>query len=338
MIPHTDLQWQTQTWQQQLKEAIRCPLELLAFLGLEPDQAELRALASRDFPMLVPRPFVDRMKRGDRYDPLLLQVLPSPEELGRPVGYTNDPLQEALKNPVPGLIHKYHGRVLLIAAPGCAVNCRYCFRRHFEYSTNSPSRSLWPETLNYIAADSSISEVILSGGDPLLLNDSLLEELIGRISEIGHVRRLRIHTRLPVVMPTRLTLQLGALLAESRLQCVMVIHSNHANEINEELAQSLAKFASSGVTLLNQSVLLRGVNDSAEALEKLSEALFSAGVMPYYLHLLDRVSGAAHFDVPRSRALEIYEELLGKCSGYLVPRLVRECPDKASKVPLTPYP
>lgn len=337
MIPHTDLQWQGLTWQQELKEAIRCPVELLSFLGLEPDQTDLRALASRDFPMLVPRPFATKMRHGDRRDPLLLQVLPSPEELRNPTGYSKDPLQEALKNPVPGLIHKYHGRVLLIAAPGCAVNCRYCFRRHFEYSANSPSQSHWPQTLRYIAADSSISEVILSGGDPLLLSDSLLEEFIERISAIGHVRRLRIHTRLPVVLPTRLTQQLASILGQSRLQCVMVIHCNHANEIDEQLASSLKEAAGSGVTLLNQSVLLRGINDSAEVLATLSETLFSAGVMPYYLHLLDHVSGAAHFDVPRSRALEIYEELLGQCSGYLVPRLVRECPSTASKVLLTPY-
>ncbi|MEH6568063.1 MAG: EF-P beta-lysylation protein EpmB [Halioglobus sp.] len=337
MIPHTDLQWQALTWQQELKEAIRCPIELLSFLDLEPDQAESRALASRDFPMLVPRPFASKMKRGDRRDPLLLQVLPSPEELCNPAGYTRDPLQESLKNPVPGLIHKYHGRVLLIAAPGCAVNCRYCFRRHFEYSANSPSQSHWPQTLDYIAADSSISEVILSGGDPLLLNDSLLEEFIERISAISHVRRLRIHTRLPVVLPARLTLQLSNILGQSRLQCVMVIHCNHANEIDENLASSLKKFAASGVTLLNQSVLLRGINDSAEVLATLSETLFDARVMPYYLHLLDHVSGAAHFDLPQSRALEIYEELLAKCSGYLVPRLVRECPSTASKIPLTPY-
>jgi EF-P beta-lysylation protein EpmB len=337
MIPHTDLQWQARTWQQELKEAFRSPIELLNFLALEPDQAEQRALASRDFPMLVPRPFANKMQRGDRRDPLLLQVLPSPEELRSPAGYTTDPLQEALKNPVPGLIHKYHGRVLLIAAPGCAVNCRYCFRRHFEYNANSPSRSHWPQTLDYIAAERSISEVILSGGDPLLLSDSLLEEFIERISEIGHVRRLRIHTRLPVVLPSRLTPQLGSMLQQSRLQCVMVIHCNHAREIDKELAQSLAKFTASGVTLLNQSVLLKGVNDSAQVLATLSETLFSAGVMPYYLHLLDHVSGAAHFEVTRPRALEIYEELLGKCSGYLVPRLVRECPNTASKVPLTPY-
>lgn len=337
MIPHTDLQWQTRTWQQELKQAFRSPIELLDFLGLKPDQAELRALAGKDFPMLVPRPFAKKMRRGDRSDPLLLQVLPSPEELHSPAGYSNDPLSEALKNPVPGLIHKYHGRVLLIAAPGCAVNCRYCFRRHFEYNTNSPSRSHWPQTLEYIAGDASISEVILSGGDPLLLSDSLLEEFIERISAISHVRRLRIHTRLPVVLPTRLTSQLAATLAQSRLQCVMVIHTNHANEVDADLADSLARFATSGATLLNQSVLLKGINDSSEALAKLSESLFAAGVMPYYLHLLDHINGASHFEVPQSQALAIYEELLGKCSGYLVPRLVRECPNTASKIPLTPY-
>lgn len=337
MIPHTEPQWQALSWQQELQNAIRCPAELLEFLGLEADMIEQRRRASDDFPMLVPRPFARRMKRGDPADPLLMQVLPCTDELTSPASYTPDPLQEADKNPVPGLIHKYHGRVLLIAASGCAVNCRYCFRRHFDYSVNNPGRDQWPQTLAYISAEHSITEVILSGGDPLLLSDNYLGELIERISAIEHIRTLRIHTRLPVVLPGRVTAELCALLEQSRLQTVMVIHCNHANEIGNELVHALAQLTRAGVRLLNQSVLLAGVNDCPAALANLSEALFDAGVMPYYLHLLDRVTGAAKFDVPDSRALDIHRQLLARCAGYLVPRLVRESADRPSKIPLSPY-
>jgi len=336
MKSHSKPHWQTIPWRQELREAIRSPAELLAFLGLSPDTTDL-AGAVEDFPMLVPKPFARRMQRGDPNDPLLLQVLPSGAEMVDLVGYSADPLLEADKNPVPGLIHKYHGRVLLITAPGCAVNCRYCFRRHFDYSANNPSREHWPATLDYIASDSSISEVILSGGDPLLLGDEQFAELIGRIEAIDHVQRLRIHTRLPVVLPARVTTALCAALDQSRLKSVVVIHCNHANEIDGELVSALHRLAQAGVSLMNQSVLLAGINDCAATLAKLSEALFNAGITPYYLHLLDRVSGAAHFEVPESRAMEIYRELIGSSSGYLVPRLVRECPGRPSKTLLAPY-
>jgi len=277
------------------------------------------------------------MKPGDPNDPLLLQVIASGTELTSPSDYSLDPLQEQAQNPLPGLIHKYRGRVLLIAASGCAVNCRYCFRRHFDYSANSPSQAHWPETLRYIEQDSSIREVILSGGDPLLLPDDTLARLIDQIAQIPHVERLRIHTRLPVVLPARVTPGLCGTLLTSRFKPVVVLHCNHPNEVDDELSQAIGRIGDTGATVLNQSVLLAGVNDDAQCLIELSEALFDAGAMPYYLHLLDKVRGAAHFAVPQARALDIYRELIGQTSGYLAPKLVRECPEEASKVPVSPY-
>jgi L-lysine 2,3-aminomutase len=337
MIPHTEPQWQTLPWQHELRAAFRHPAELLTFLGLPTDALEARNAAGSEFSMLVPRPFAQRMKAGDPLDPLLLQVLPAAEELHNPVGFTTDPLQETSSNPQPGIVHKYQGRVLLICAPGCAVNCRYCFRRHFDYSENNPGRDHWPATLEYIRGDSSINEVILSGGDPLLLGDEVLAGLITQIQSIAHVRRLRIHTRLPIVLPTRVTAGLCAMLGNSGLKPVLVIHSNHSNEIDADVVNALAELRTAGVTLLNQSVLLAGVNDCAERLSQLSEVLFDNGVMPYYLHLLDKVNGAAGFALSDTRAMEIYRELLSRSPGYLVPRLVRELPGHPSKVPLTPY-
>ncbi len=337
MIPHTDAQWQALPWQAEMRDAIRSSAQLRKFLDLEPGDESQEEHAAKDFPVLVPRPYARRMKSGDSKDPLLLQVLASGAELSSPSEYSLDPLQEQDKNPLPGLIHKYRGRVLLIAASGCAVNCRYCFRRHFDYSANSPSRSHWPETLSYIAKDASISEVILSGGDPLLLPDDILGELIDQIAAIKHIKRLRIHTRLPVVLPVRITSGLCETLAKSRFRPVVVLHCNHPNEVDEELCKAARKMSDAGVTVLNQSVLLAGINDDARCLATLSEALFEAGVMPYYLHILDKVQGAAHFAVPQARALDIYRQLIGETSGYLVPRLVRECPDQPSKVPLSPY-
>lgn len=337
MIPHTDPQWQTLAWQVEMRDAIRSSAQLRTFLNLEPGDESQEQRAEKDFSVLVPKPYARRMKPGDPLDPLLLQVLASGAELSSPSDYSNDPLKEQDKNPLPGLIHKYRGRVLLIAASGCAVNCRYCFRRHFDYNANSPSRSHWPETLRYIEEDTSIGEVILSGGDPLLLPDDVLAQLIAQVSAIKHIKRLRIHTRLPVVLPARITPQLCETLANSRFRPVIVLHCNHPNEIDDDLCDAIGQLSNAGVTVLNQSVLLAGVNDDPQCLSELSEALFDAGVMPYYLHTLDKVQGAGHFAVPRARALDIYRQLISRSSGYLVPKLVTECPDQPSKVPLCPY-
>jgi EF-P beta-lysylation protein EpmB len=264
------------------------------------------------------------MRSGDPRDPLLLQVLARPQELDTAPGYLRDPVGDTAGNPRPGIIQKYRGRALLIASGSCAVHCRYCFRRHFPYGANQNSRAGWRDALEYLADDPEISEVILSGGDPLVANDAQLAQLVAQVAAIGHVRRLRVHSRLPVVIPQRVTTGLLEAISHPRLQTVMVIHSNHANELDAGVRAAVAALARRGITTLNQAVLLAGVNDSVEGLAELSEALFATGVLPYYLHLLDPVQGAAHFDVPEARARALHAGLAARLPGYLVPRLVRE--------------
>ncbi|TQV71841.1 EF-P beta-lysylation protein EpmB [Exilibacterium tricleocarpae] len=334
MIPRTVPTWQTNHWQDELADLIRDPRELLQLLDLDPALAGPGDAAQQQFPLRVPRAFVAKMRRGDSRDPLLRQVLPLGEELTASAGYSRDPLLETSSNPHAGLIHKYAGRVLLIVARQCAIHCRYCFRRHFPYQDNSPGRRAWQAALDYIRADTGISEVIYSGGDPLALPDKQLAWLSGEIDAIAHVKRLRIHTRLPVVLPNRIDDGCLRWLSATRLQTVVVLHANHANEIDAEVGAATARLREAGATVLNQTVLLRGVNDSVEALAALSETLFARGILPYYLHLLDKVAGAAHFDIPLPQARALYRQLLGRLPGYLVPRLVREEPNAASKTPI----
>lgn len=313
------------SWQNQLSNVVDTAAELLAGLDLQPEAIGFSTEACQEFALKVPTAFVRRMQPGNPRDPLLLQILASANELLEVPGYDLDPVGETGSvNPQPGIIHKYQGRVLLIVSSGCAINCRYCFRRHFPYSDNQNSRQEWQEALAYIAADSDISEVILSGGDPLMPGDAYLHELVTQIAGIPHVRRLRIHTRLPVVIPARVTTGLIDAICRPGLQTIMVIHCNHPNEIDGEVDDALAALAKRGITLLNQSVLLAGINDDVSTLCALSERLFAAGVMPYYLHLLDKVRGAAHFDVPEHDARQLMSEVTAKLPGFLVPKLVRE--------------
>lgn len=320
-------------WQKELARAFTTPDALLDYLGIDPTPWRPGLEARRLFPMRVPRPFADKMRPGDIHDPLLRQVLPLGEEFAEVPGFVADPLEEH-DSALPGLLHKYRSRVLLVLRGGCAVNCRYCFRRHFPYADNSPGREGWREALDYIAAHPEINEVILSGGDPLMAKDEQIATLLDALEGIPHLRRLRIHSRLPVVIPARLTGALKTRLADSRLQPVLVLHINHANEVDDILADTLQDWRRAGITLLNQSVLLAGVNDDAEVLEALSERLFEAGVLPYYLHQLDRVQGAAHFLVGDDRARTLMARLLARLPGFLVPRLVREIGGEASKTPL----
>ncbi len=323
-------------WQSQLRGAITCPEVLLAELGLEPGAVHLPPDTRGGFPLKVPRAFVRRMRPGDPDDPLLRQVLVAAQELDTPPGYGPDPVGETgAANPRPGIIHKYRGRVLLVASGGCAVHCRYCFRRHFPYAQNRVARDQWAQALDYVAADTTIREVILSGGDPLVLTDPQLEGLVRDIAGIRHVQRLRIHTRLPVVIPDRVTASLLDAVCDPALQTVVVIHANHANEIDTGVHAAMGRLRGAGITTLNQAVLLAGVNDTVGAQVALSEALFAAGVVPYYLHLLDRVQGAAHFEVPENRARILHAELAARLSGYLVPRLVREIAGAEGKVVLS---
>ncbi|WP_226703665.1 EF-P beta-lysylation protein EpmB [Microbulbifer elongatus] len=325
---------QQRRWQDEMADLVTDPRELLDLLQLAPDQLPQLTAASKLFQLRVPRPYLKRIRPGDPQDPLLLQVLPSAAELEPTPGFTDDPLDEANANPVPGVVHKYRGRLLLITAGQCAVNCRYCFRRAFPYSDNHLNRSQWQQALDYIRSQQDLREIILSGGDPLVMNDRQLGWLAGELEQIPHLDKLRIHTRLPIVAPSRVNSEFLDWFAGSRLKPVLVVHCNHANEIDADVAAALARLRAAGVTLLNQSVLLKGVNDSAEALASLSERLFDAGVLPYYLHQLDRVQGAAHFEISDDDARALVEKLRHRLPGYLVPRLVREIPAEKSKTPL----
>ncbi len=334
MITRTLPTWQSKSWQDELADLITSPDELFELLQLDVSRLDEARLACRQFPLRTTRAYAARIRPGDFQDPLLKQILPLGIELDTVPGYNQDPLQEANANPLPGLIHKYRGRVLFIAAPQCAINCRYCFRRHFPYGDNSPSRSQWQAALDYIRADDTIEEVIYSGGDPLVLADRQLLWLSQEVAGINHVKRLRVHTRLPIVAPSRITTQCLEWLSLPGVQTIMVIHCNHAREIDDAVVQGLAELRGAGVTLLNQSVLLKGVNDDSQTLAQLSKTLFEAGVMPYYLHLLDKVAGAAHFCVGEAQASAMYQQLLTLLPGYLVPKLVREDPSAGSKTPL----
>lgn len=311
-------------WQQALAEAISDPAELCSVLGLDPALAGPALAAAGNFPLRVPRGYVARMRHGDPRDPLLLQVLPGAAELVQAADFVADPVGDLDSSAAPGLLHKYRGRALVVATGACAVHCRYCFRRHFPYAEQSALRHGWQPVLAKLRADPQIQEVILSGGDPWSLSDRRLAHLTDALQEMPHVRRLRVHTRYPVVLPERVDAGLLAWLARIPLQKVVVIHANHANEIDAQVRRACADLAAAGATVLNQSVLLAGVNDSVTALAELSEALFDARVLPYYLHLLDKVQGAAHFDVEASRALTLHRQLAACLPGYLVPRLVRE--------------
>lgn len=321
------------SWQQQLQEAIRCPQALLSRLQLPESLLPAATLACQSFPLVVPEAFIQKMQLGDLNDPLLKQVLPIQQELIAQTGFGTDPVGEQ-GNQQAGLIQKYHGRVLLMVNGHCAVNCRYCFRRHFPYEENKLSRSQWLDVIKHIAADTSISEVIYSGGDPLASSDKHLAWLTEQIAHIPHIKRLRIHSRLPVVIPDRINQDCLDWLAQTRLQTVFVFHINHANEIDTALAEAANKLNNAGLTLLNQSVLLKGVNDKPEILSQLSERLFESGILPYYLHQLDKVAGSAHFSISDKQAKDLHQALLYRLPGYLVPKLVAEHAGKASKTPL----
>jgi EF-P beta-lysylation protein EpmB len=282
----------------------------------------------------LPRSYVARMRKGDPADPLLRQVLPTATEELETSGFRSDPVGDLDAMPVPGVIHKYHGRVLLITTGACGIHCRYCFRRHFPYGDANPAHDAWRVAIDYISADPTITEVILSGGDPLALPDRRLAVLTEQLGAIPHLKRLRIHSRLPVVLPERVDTALLAWLDGSAMQKIMVVHTNHPNEIGDDTVRALRSLKACGVTVLNQAVLLRGINDSAAVLSALSEALFSAGVLPYYLHILDKVQGAAHFDVSEISAITLMSTLQKRLPGYLVPRLVRENAGSPAKIPI----
>lgn len=320
-------------WQSQLRGVITSRRELLDILQLSESDVGVSSGAGQEFALKVPRSFVARMRPRDPRDPLLLQVLSSAQEMIEAPGYSDDPVGEnAVVIPQRGIIHKYQGRALLIVSGGCAINCRYCFRRHFPYGENQNSRQEWLTALEYIRADSSIEEVILSGGDPLVTTDQQLQRLVTEIASITQIRRLRIHSRLPIVIPERVTPELLKAITQPGLETIMVAHCNHANEIDAAVTIALRTLRDHNIVTLNQAVLLKDVNDSVEAQVALSRALFSAGTLPYYLHLLDKVRGAAHFDVPESKAHQIMAGVSASLPGYMVPKLVREVAGAEAKV------
>lgn len=320
-------------WQKELADAYSDPESLLRFLEIPPESFQSDFQARRLFPMRVPKAFAKRMEKGNTNDPLLQQVLPRRDEFLEVPGFGVDPLEEH-STAAKGLLHKYRSRVLLMVRTGCAVNCRYCFRRHFPYAEHGVNKSQWQEVLTYIAKDSQINEVIFSGGDPLMAKDEFLSWLASQIAQIPHVKTLRIHTRLPVVIPNRVDNEMLTWLRELPLRTIMVLHINHANEIDDELALKLDLLHKAGVRLFNQAVLLSGVNDKADDLFDLNERLFEANVQPYYLHLLDKVKGAAHFDVSEDKARELMHEVVKRQPGYLVPKLVREIGGQPGKTPV----
>jgi EF-P beta-lysylation protein EpmB len=328
-------------WQRQLAEAVRDPVELLRLLHLAPSdlspgitEASLAA-AARDFPLRVPHAFIARMRRADPKDPLLLQVLADPRELLAVPGFVADPLDEASARDVPGLLRKYRARALLVSTGACAVHCRYCFRRHYDYAADvDADLPRWSGAVAALAADESIDEVILSGGDPLSLGNARLAQLLAQLAALPRLRRIRLHTRTPIVLPARVDDGLVELLAPLRERLVVVVHANHANEIDADTVLALQRLRQVANALLNQSVLLAGINDDVASLAALSRRLFDAGCLPYYLHQLDPVAGAAHFAVPDDAALALHRALNAELPGYLVPRLVREVPGAAGKLPL----
>lgn len=327
--------YQEQNWQSQLSDLITDPLELLEVLKLCPEQLLSGAiLASEQFKLRVPRAFVGKMTAGDPLDPLLLQVLPHHLELEDYPDFVTDPLGEEQANQQPGVLHKYKSRFLLTLTGACAVHCRYCFRRHFPYQENLPKNEDWLNIKNYIESQPDINEVIFSGGDPLTLSNRKLKLWIERLESLPQIKFLRIHSRVPIVIPNRVDEELVSLLKNSRLRIILVVHSNHAAELDDLTCARLSLLVQQQITVLNQAVLLKGINNSAQVLVDLSYRLFDAGVMPYYLHVLDKVKGAHHFDLSPKEINLIYKDVLENLPGYLVPKLVREIAGEKNKTPL----
>ncbi|MBB3227193.1 EF-P beta-lysylation protein EpmB [Luteibacter sp. Sphag1AF] len=320
-------------WREAWRAAITDPVQLLDLVGL-PELASRLPADNAGFALRVPRGFAARMRRGDPRDPLLLQVLPQLAELDVVEGFVRDAVGDMDAKTAHGILHKYDGRALLIASGSCAINCRYCFRRHFPYGDEIAAAGQWRDALEHVRNDSSINELILSGGDPLALTTRKLAELTDGLKNVPHVTRLRIHSRLPVVLPERIDDELIDWLASLPLQKVLVLHVNHAREFDASVDDACRRLRDAGVTLLNQAVLLAGINDDVTAQADLAERGFAAGVLPYYLHQLDKVAGAAHFEVPDERATELMIELRNALPGYLVPRLVREVAGEPSKRPV----
>ena len=321
------------TWQEALRGAIRSQVELLTALQLT--ESEDTAAAREQFSIRVPRDYLRRMVPGDPNDPLLLQVLASADEMVVTEGFSPDPLEELTSNPISGLVHKYADRALIMPTAACAVHCRYCFRRHFPYQDNRLDETALTRIIDYLASHQELNEIILSGGDPLVVEDDYLGLLIDRLATIPHLKRIRVHSRVPVVIPQRLTESLATVLSGTRLEPVLVIHCNHPQELDPPTQWQFKNWSHYGIPTLNQSVLLQGINDDVEILSALSERLWSSGVHPYYLHILDAVQGAQQYAITLERAVALHQQLQARLSGYLVPALVQEIAGQPHKVRLS---
>ena len=334
MIQGNHLTLHLPEWQSQLAKAIKDPEQLLEALNLPSKHLADMQLAHQLFPLRVTQSYLSRIEKGNINDPLLMQVFPLAEESLLTENYSHDPVGDKQAERYPGLLHKYKSRVLLTLTAACAIHCRYCFRRHFNYTASNATKH-WEDNLAYISQNTEINEVIFSGGDPLSLSDQRLATMINELSRVSHIKTLRIHTRQIIVLPSRVDEDLLTWIKACRLKLVFVIHVNHPNEIDNDVAYALKQLSIAGVTLLNQAVLLKGVNDSATTLCQLSQQLFKNNVLPYYLHILDKVHGAAHFDVSEDRAINLIKTINSELPGYLVPKLVRELPSSPHKTPIT---
>lgn len=328
------MQTPPQHWQKALADGFSHLEQLCTYLELKPTELNVALSAQTQFPLRVPLSYAACMEKGNPADPLLRQVLPVVEELHDYLGFSNDPVGDLDALASSGIIHKYHGRALIISTGSCAINCRYCFRRNFPYADVQLTKSQLNSTLTYIREHTELSEIILSGGDPLLLSDDRLNDLIMQLNNIEHVKRIRVHSRIPVVLPERITPELISVIQNSIPKVIIVIHANHPNELSEQVKAACEQLSQAGITLLNQSVLLKGVNDSVAVLCALSEKLFTLGVLPYYLHVLDKAKGTGHFEVSRIIALNLYQQLQTLLPGYLVPKLVSELAGEAYKIPV----
>lgn len=335
MIAQTTIKMQKQQWQIDLASAFTTLDKLLNHCNIEESQLNISHEAAKQFRLFVTKSWADRIEKGNINDPLLRQVLPVTDELEAKPGYNIDPLDEKKQSPVAGLIHKYNGRALVTLAGQCAINCRYCFRRNFPYSSNQFNKKNWEAILEYLKDTPSIYEVILSGGDPLILPDKILHQVNQDLSNIPSIKYLRVHSRIPIALPSRITPDMINIFTVTKLKTTFVVHTNCAQEINTEVAASLKKLRKAGIHLLNQSVLLAGINDNHEALVELSHKLFECGASPYYLHRLDKVLGSSHFYINKEKEADIYKKLLATLPGYLVPKLVTEVPYAKAKVPIS---
>jgi len=324
MVSHIEM-----TWKQQLKNSYSNIDDLLQFLKL--DGTKFNIDKNSKFPFKVTQHFANQIEKKNWNDPLLKQILPIIDEKKKVLKYILDPLSESKANILPGMLQKYSSRVLLIVTKSCAIHCRYCFRKSFNYLANQINKKQWKIVFKYIKKNKEIYEIILSGGDPLMLNDEHIKYFIKEISKISHIKILRIHSRLPVVLPDRLTESLLYALHKFPYTIVLVIHANHANELSKSVIYKLIKYREGGLILLNQSVFLKGINDCQKILSDLSKKLFKAGVLPYYLHILDPVEGVSHFKESTKKAKKIIEIMRKSLPGYLVPRLCKELSGKSSK-------